>query len=147
MVDREIVEIEIRYYSILESYYSDLYKEYLNCSKNIDMAIKKYCNQQPNLYLPGNKDILTYKRKKFIEEIIAFWNEHLEMVSSFIMSVPSVGIFGIGDGYSNEFHNEISRNALFYDVLVFNDPFRAIPNAHEFEMKQNEQLFLEMCYM
>lgn len=141
MAERTIVEIEKKYYDILERYYSELYEEYLKSDKDIDKAINKYCSEQPVFYISGNKDVLNYKRQLFIEEINAFWNEYFKTISDYILSVPSVGIFGVGDFYSREFKNEISRNALFYDVIVLNDPFRIIRNAHEFEMKQNEQIF------
>ncbi len=142
MVDRTIVEIELKYYEILERHYSELYEEYLKCDKNTDKAIKKYRGAQPMLYVPGSKDLLNYKRRLFIEEIGAFWQEHFKFVTDYILSVPSVGIFGVGDSYSWEFNDEICRNALFYDVIVLNDPFRSIHNVQEFEMEQNETIFL-----
>lgn len=141
MVERTIVEIEEKYYGIIERYYSELYDEYLKCDKNTEKAIKNYCSMQPKIYIPGNKNLLNYKRKTFIEDINAFWNEYLKTVTDYILSIPSVGIFGVGDSYSWEFNNEIRRNALFYDVIVLNDPFRVIRNTREFELKQNEQIF------
>lgn len=142
MVERTIVEIELKYFEILESHYSELYEEYLKCDKDTDKAIKKYRSTQPKLYIPGSKDLLNYKRRMFIEEIGAFWQENLKAVTDYIFNVSSVGIFGVGDSYSWEFNNEICRNALFYDVIVLNDPFRFIRNLHEFEMEQNEVIFL-----
>ena len=141
MVDRMIVEIELKYYEIIERHYSELYDEYLKCDKDTNKAIEKYRGTQPKFYMPGSKDLLHYKRKTFIEEMSAFWQAYIKTVTDYILSVQSVGIFGVGDSYSWEFKNEISRNALFYDVIVLNDPFSPISDLHEFEMEQNEWIF------
>lgn len=53
----------------------------------------------------------------------------------------TIELFGVGDSYSWEFNNEICRNALFYDVVVLNDPFRSIRDLREFELEQNEVIF------
>ena len=42
MVDRMIVEIELKYYEIIERHYSELYDEYLKCDKDTNKAIEKY---------------------------------------------------------------------------------------------------------
>lgn len=125
-LDQVIIEIEKEYYDFIYEYYNDLILLYEENLDSIDITVKQYMSmeKQRTLYIPGYTNNHAYRRKQLFVRDNQFWRNRVETLTEYIMERQSVGIFGTqGDITVSQYMYELKRNALFYDVLVLNDPF------------------------
>ncbi len=122
---KTVIELEKEYFNLIYELFHDLIQIFTEDNISIDEAVKKYLSKQQNaIFVPRYKDNYAFKRKQLFERNMEFWNRNKDMFIKFISKEKNVGIFGVGDStFTPEYLNEIKRNSLFYDVLVFNDPF------------------------
>lgn len=121
--DKKIIEIQNEYYTMVTDLYGDLIKLY-ETTQSIDKAVSSFISQTPSLYVPNYSNNLLYRLRKTQEEAVRFWENNLDYCREYVISKKNVGFFGINDDNQVlEYKNEIRRNSLFYDILVFDDPF------------------------
>lgn len=124
-LSKKVIELEKEYFNLIYESFHDLILIYEEDNISIEKAVKKYlAKQQTTILVPGYKDNYSFKRKQLYKKNVEFWNNNKDTFIEFISGKNNVGIFGVGDNtFTSEYLNEIKRNSLFYDILVFNDPF------------------------
>lgn len=124
MNDRALLkEIQTEYFSIIDKYYASFYKQYLSSKISIHSFIKKYLDDN-KIVLINNGDHYKYKKEMFLNEIKHFWKNYFNEIKSILTSFNSkalVGTIELNDACF--FKNSIKQNALYFDLVVINDPF------------------------
>lgn len=147
--DKTIIEIENNYFSILKELFGDLITFFENENEyeyvSIPETVNRYCRNKKTFLIKGYKDSLSYKREQLYKNVASFWDKNKDTLVDYIKGKPNVGIFGARDDtLTYEYLDEIKRNSIFYDILVFNDPFYTSPSSRlELNLKSNEIIFYE----
>ncbi len=130
-LSKRVIELEKEYFNNIYESFHDLILIFEEDNISIEDTVKKYLDrQQTSIFIPGYKDNHSFKRKQMYKTNVEFWNNNKDTFIEFILNEKNIGIFGVGDStFTSEYLNEIKRNSLFYDVLVFNDPFYSFWNT------------------
>ena len=123
---KKVLELEKEYFDLIYELFSELILIYSENNISVEEAVKKFLAKQQHatLFIPGYKDNHSFKRRQLYKRNKEFWEKNKETIIEFIIKEANVGIFGTGDNtFISEYMSEIKRNSLFYDLLVFNDPF------------------------
>lgn len=125
-LSKKVIELEKEYFNLIYELFNELILIYSEDNISVDEAVKKFLAKQQHttILIPGYKDNYSFKRKQMYNMNQVFWKKNKDTFIEFIIKERNVGIFGVGDNtFASEYLSEIKRNSLFYDVLVFNDPF------------------------
>lgn len=143
--DKGIIEIENNYFAIVYELFGDLISFYENECVSIPETVSRYHHNKKTFLIQGYKDSLSYKREQLYKNIASFWDENKDTLVDYIKGKSNVGIFGARDEtLTYEYPDEIKRNSIFYDILVFNDPFYTPPSSRlELDFESNEVIFYE----
>ena len=123
---KKVLELEKEYFDLIYELFSELILIYSENNISVEETVKKFLAKQQHatLFIPGYKDNHSFKRRQLYKRNKEFWEKNKETIIEFIIKEANVGIFGTGDNtFISEYMSEIKRNSLFYDLLVFNDPF------------------------
>ena len=144
-LSKKVLELEKEYFDLIYELFNELILIYSNNDISIDEAVKEFLvkQQHTTIFIPGYKDNNSFKRRQMYKRNRKFWDKNKETFIEFIIKKGNVGIFGIGDNtFTSEYMNEVKRNSLFYDVLVFNDPFYTLElSDEEMDCYTNDFLF------
>lgn len=144
-LSKKVIELEKEYFNLIYELFNELILIYSEDNISIDEAVKKFLAKQQHttIFIPDYKDNYSFKRKQMYKMNQEFWEKNKDTFIEFIIKEGNVGIFGIGDNtFTSEYLNEIKRNSLFYDVLVFNDPFYTFWSSDkELDFDSNVVLF------
>lgn len=144
-LSKKVLELEKEYFDLIYEMFSELILIYSKNDISIDEAVKEFLvkQQHTTIFIPGYKDNHSFKRRQMYKRNREFWDKNKETFIEFIIKKGNVGIFGIGDNtFTSEYMNEVKRNSLFYDVLVFNDPFYTLElSDEELDCYTNDFLF------
>ena len=144
-LSKKVIEVEKEYFSLLQEMFWELISIFEEEHLSVDETVKKYLvkQRQTTIFVPGYKDNHSFRRRQMYEKNITFWNKNKDTLIDFISSQTNVGIFGVGDNiFVSEYLNETKRNSLFYDVIVFNDPFYTIfATDKELDYESNIAIF------
>lgn len=142
---KRIIEIQNNYFAQIQELFGDLILIFEKEATSVSDAVDKYLSKQKTFFIPGYKDNLAYKRQLLYKNNYMFWSENKNLIADYIKSRSNVGIFGVGDNtFIYDYPNEIKRNSLFYDILVFNDPFYTYYSSDkELNFNSNAVLFYE----
>lgn len=119
-----LYEIEEEYFSVLEDYFGSFYLEYKNSGLEKKTYIKNFLNKHKFIKLPKGEDDLSHKRREFKKSVNTFWKQKSTQIQECLKKYLNIGVFGSSDDiYCFYYENEIKQNALYYDLLILNDPF------------------------
>lgn len=119
-----LYNIQESYFSIVEKYYGNYYAEYQKSNLEKNDYVTRYLSEHKCIDLLNGEDNLSVHRREFGAEVCNFWSEKHEEIKTCLRDYPNVGIFGSGDNlYPSCYENEIRQNALYYDMIILNDPF------------------------
>lgn len=132
---QKILQIEAEYYNIIFEAYPDLLDMYDQGGISIHETIQKYIQNKPIIIIPNHSDNIVYKKTKFLKEVHNFWLKNIDAIQDCFTSQNkySIGVFGGADHSAYDYSEEISRNSLFFDILVFDDPFFLLDDETEKE--------------
>lgn len=126
MVDfnKLLYEIEEEFFSILEEHYGPFYLKYTESTLDKKIYIDSFLANHNFVKLPKGEDDLSYRRREFIKSVNTFWEQKSTQIQECLKNYSNIGVFGSCDDiYPFYYENEIKQNALYYDLLVLNDPF------------------------
>lgn len=136
---QKILQVEAEYYNIIFEAYPDLLDIYDQGGMSIHETAQKYIQSKPIISIPNHSDNIVYKKTEFIKEVHNFWLKNMDAVQDYFSSqnTYSIGVFGGADQSVYDYSEEISRNSLFFDILVFDDPLFLLDNENEKERVYN----------
>lgn len=133
MVDynKILYDIEEEYFSVLENHYDSFYLEYKSSGLDKKTYIKNYLSNHNFIKLSKGEDDLSYRRRELKNSVNIFWNQKSTQIKECLKEYLNIGVFGsCDDKYCFYYEDEVRQNALYYDLLILNDPF-ALPYAND----------------
>ncbi|WFR55052.1 hypothetical protein QA584_15685 [Anaerocolumna sp. AGMB13025] len=122
--NESLYKIESEYYLIFDEFYGSFYQEYKKSGKEKVVFIKKYLDNQKSIILCSDENNLSYRRNEFRSRVKKFWDDRKKIINEGLNSYSNIGLFGAcDDKYVSYYETEIKQNALYYDLLILNDPF------------------------
>ena len=146
MVESRVInELQQEYYNLIEESFPELVRIFESGEKSVCDTVDRFLSEKATFTIPGYKDNLSYRRRQMFLKDKFFWNKYKDVFVEFIKAKQNIGIFGVGDNtYASEYLNEIKRNSMFFDILVFNDPFFLYYTTEaELDFDSNKRLFYQ----
>ena len=143
---RDIHSIQTEYLGIIRSHFGEVYANYVKSGKSVKKFCNEYIRQQKPILLLNGEDSFTTKILEFVDCINSFWNRNLQRLLSSVQSCGKLGFFGTEENNTSvDYERIIKQNAVFFDLVVLNDPFYK-HNKYNSEIRNfigNQVLFFE----
>lgn len=139
----KLIDIQKEYYAILEEFYLDFYNEFKNSTLDKREYILTLIRKK--IILPKGGNNFSIKRYDFLTRIKKFWDKNYKEFYLCINKYKNKGFYGTTENITTHlYESEIKQNALYFDLILLNDPFYyPVFNAELDNYKPNILFFYE----
>lgn len=119
-----IRSIQTQYFDIIQSFYGDFYESFIKSGNTKQEFIKRYLSDQKPILLLNGENSFSARILEFVKSINDFWDQNLQHLADAVQTCGNLGYFGTEENnQTSQYEITIKQNAVFFDLVVLNDPF------------------------